>query len=282
MLHVCSSQGVEIGSSRHNLAASTALAEAIKVAGHAGPGEFERALLAWLGLHARFDHSVVFAYRGSARPPMLYETFSPAESHVFVALYQDGAYLLDPFHRAAIGGCEGFRRMRELVPDRFYTSEYFRSYYSQTGLAEEVGFFVQLPEQTSVVWSLMRLAASGPFGTAEVRGLRDLAPIVLALCAQHWRDLPEFGEAGSRVTTLPLPGSDLDRARLWASQSLTAREGEIVNLVLQGHSSDSISRLLHISTGTVKVHRRNIRHKLGIHSQAGLFARFLSLLNETG
>jgi DNA-binding CsgD family transcriptional regulator len=52
--------------------------------------------------------------------------------------------------------------------------------------------------------------------------------------------------------------------------------------VLQGHSSDSISRLLHISTGTVKVHRRNIRHKLGIHSQAGLFARFLSLLNETG
>ncbi len=281
MLHVCSSQGVEIGGSRHNHVASKALAEAIGAAGRGGAGEFERALLAWLRLHARFDHSVVFAYRGAARPPMLYETFTPAESHIFVTLYQDGAYLLDPFHHAAIEGCQGFRRMRELAPDRFYTSEYFRSYYSQTGLAEEVGFFVQLPERAAVVLSLMRLAATGPFGTAEVRGLRDLTPIVLALCGQHWRDVPEFGETAGRVAVPPLPGSEFDRARLWASQSLTAREGEIVNLVLQGHSSDSIGRLLHISVGTVKVHRRNIHHKLGIHSQAGLFARFLSLLNET-
>jgi DNA-binding CsgD family transcriptional regulator len=258
------------------------LAAAIRSAGRTAGGEFELALLDWLRLHAAFDHCVAFGYRGVARPPMLFETFSPAESYVFVTLYQDGPYLLDPFHHTAIEGREGFWRMRELAPDRFYTSEYYRSYYTQTGLADEVGFFVQLHEHTSVVLSLMRLAASGPFGTAEVRTLRDLAPIVVCLCARHWRDLP-LRQAARNPSAVPvLPGSEFDRARLWTSQSLTPRKGEIVNLVLQGHSSESIGRTLDISVGTVKVHRRNIHRKLGIHSQAGLFARFIELLNEGG
>lgn len=271
---------VEISNANPRLKAATGLAKAISSAEKTS-GDFERALLDWLRLHVHCDHCVVFGYRGSARPPLLFETFSPAESYIYVALYQEGPYLLDPFYHAAVDGKEGFHRMRELAPDRFYTSEYYRSYYSQTGLAEEVGFFIQLPERTSVVLSLMRVAASGPFGTAEVRVLRDLTPVVLSLCAQHWRDLPDLAGARNRTAFPVLPGTEFDRARLWASQSLTAREGEIVNLVLQGHSSDSISRLLQISVGTVKVHRRNIHQKLGIHSQAGLFARFIELLNET-
>src|SRR3982751_4442498 len=98
------------------------LAQAITLAGGGKGGAFEAALLAWLRLHARFDHCVVFGYRGSSRPPMLFETFSAADSHVFVALYQDGPYLLDPFHHAAVEGRQGFWRMRELAPDRFYAS----------------------------------------------------------------------------------------------------------------------------------------------------------------
>ena len=259
--------------------ASAALGAAIGLAGAGGAEAFEAALLAWLRLHAHFDHCVVFGYRGSARPPMLFETFAPAQSHVFVALYQEGPYLLDPFHHAAVDGRRGFWRMRELAPDRFYTSEYFRSYYSQTGLAEEVGFFIPLGEQTAVVLSLMRLKRAGVFGTAEVRLLRDLAPVVIALCARHWTAIPAEPATRSREPAPVLPGTEFDRARLWASQSLTPREGEIVNLVLQGHSTESIGRALGVAVGTVKVHRRNIHHKLGIHSQAGLFARFLDLMN---
>ena len=41
-------------------------------------------------------------------------------------------------------GNDGVWRMRELAPDRFFSSEYVRSYYSKTRLAEEVGFFVTL------------------------------------------------------------------------------------------------------------------------------------------
>ena len=260
--------------------AAARLAAVIERAG--GPGEaFEPALLDWLRMHVRFDHCVVFGYRGSARPPMLFETFSPSESHVFVALYQEGPYLLDPFHHAAVAEREGFWRMRELAPDRFYASEYYRSYYSQTGLAEEVGFFVPLGQGSAVVLSLMRLRRSGPFGTADVRLLRDIAPLVLCLCRRHWRGLT-LGPApvhADLVAGATPAGRDVDRARIWASLSLTPREEEVVNLVLQGHSTESISRALRVAVGTVRVHRRNIHRKLDVRSQAGLFARFIALLD---
>ena len=103
-----------------------------------------------------FDHVVVFAYRGQERPIDLYSTFNPHDYEIFVALYQVGPYLLDPFYHAARQGRTGLWRMRDLAPDRFFSSEYFRTYYSQTKLVEEFGFFVPCTGQPTVVLSLMR------------------------------------------------------------------------------------------------------------------------------
>ena len=249
-----------------------------------GPGDdpFGHALIGWLRAHVPFDHCVTFGYRGTARPPLLFETFNPAESHVYVTLYQVGPYLLDPFYHAAIERVEGFRRMRELAPDRFYASEYYRSYYSQTVLAEEVGFFVPLANGASVVVSLMRKAASGTFGAAQVRLLRELSPVVLALCRLRWGG-EVIGEAGRGRPGRGADGQgarELDRGTIWQELALTAREGEVVDLILQGHSADSIARLLSISAGTAKVHRRNIYRKLNINSQAGLFAHFVATMQR--
>ncbi|WP_371346628.1 LuxR C-terminal-related transcriptional regulator [Ancylobacter sp. IITR112] len=245
-----------------------------------GPGDdpFGHALITWLRAHVPFDHCVAFGYRGTARPPLLFETFNRAESHVYVTLYQVGPYLLDPFYHAAIERIEGFRRMRELAPDRFYASEYYRSYYSQTVLAEEVGFFVPLANGASVVVSLMRKAASGAFGAAQVRLLRELAPIVLSLCRLRWGEEAIGEDAGARAGRAG--ARPLDRGKIWQDLSLTEREGEVVDLILQGHSADSIARLLSISAGTAKVHRRNIYRKLNINSQAGLFAHFVAIMRR--
>lgn len=211
---------------------------------------------------------------------MLFETFSPAESHIFVTLYQEGPYLLDPFHHAAVERKEGFWRMRELAPDRFYTSEYFRSYYSQTRLAEEVGFFVPLPGKDAIVVSLMRLKASGPFGTSDTRLLRDMAPTVIELCRLRWSELPEVERSAPSNENSLARLNEYDRAHIWESLSLTTREMHVVDLVLQGHSTESIARSLNVAPGTVKVHRRNIHRKLGIKSQAELFARFIQIIEN--
>lgn len=238
---------------------------------------FGTAVVAWLRTMVAFDHSVVFAYRGEERPLDLFDSFDAAGHRVFVDLYQAGPYLLDPFYRAAREPRSGFWRMRQLAPDRFYSSEYFRSYYVQTGLAEEAGFFVPLGQGITVVWSLMRLERSGIFPAAQAATLAALVPIMAGLVARRWPGLvARFDAALPRRARRPAP----EPASVWRALSLTAREAAIVELVLQGHSSDAIARQLDIANGTVKVHRRNVYRKLGISSQVELLSVYLRRLAE--
>jgi len=72
---------------------------------------------------------------------------------------------------------------------------------------------------------------------------------------------------------------DDDRDRRLGRLSLTSREKQVVDLVLHGHSTESIARALRIVPGIVKIHRRNIYRKLKIKSQAGLFARFVEIID---
>jgi DNA-binding CsgD family transcriptional regulator len=226
-----------------------------------------------------FDHVVVFGYRGDERPIDLWHTFDPAAYAVFVSEYQAGPYLLDPFFRASRERRRGFFRMRDLAPDRFFSSEYVRSYYVRTGLAEEVGFFVPLEGGAGVVLSLMRARASGVFPARGVAALVEIEPVVTALMARHWADLAARFDGGERATAgrrgRPAPSPDA----VWTRLGLTGREAAVVGLVLQGHSSESVADRLGIATGTVKVHRRNVYRKLGIASQTQLLSLYLTHLS---
>jgi DNA-binding CsgD family transcriptional regulator len=218
-----------------------------------------------------FDYSVVFAYRGADRPIDLYSTFEAGDYEVFVSMYQDGPYLLDPFYSAASLPRPGVWRMKALAPDRFFASEYYRSYYVQTGLAEEVGFFVPAGDGVTVVLSLMRREGSGAFRDAEYALMRKAEPLVAAMVRQAW------GHLGPRFDRSRRPGKQngSPEAKARISDKLTLRESDIIELVLQGHSSESIGLRLGVATGTIKVHRRNIYRKLGISSQAQLMSLYL-------
>jgi len=228
-----------------------------------------------------FDYVVVFAYRGKERPLDLYSTFDAKDHVLFVSLYQAGPYLLDPFYHAACAPKPGVWRMRELAPDRFFSSEYYRTYYVRTGLAEEVGFFVTVSEQVTVVLSLMRREATGVFGPAEFALLKKAEPMVAALVRHHWADLDRrfdaalanMGRSRRKAVHPPADG-------VWQHLNLTEREAAIIELVLQGHSSESIGLKLGISTGTVKVHRRNVYRKLGISSQTQLLSLYIKNLGQ--
>src|SRR5260221_12946102 len=225
-----------------------------------------------------FDHMVIFCYRGDQRPQCLYDTFTPEQRWIFVSLYEDGPYLLDPFFKASRSGIKpGLYRMRQLAPDRFYQSEYYRSYYIKTGLAEEVGFFFPLKSGETVILSLMRAEASAAFNDHDISRLQIIEPVIRAICQQHW---PESGRELATVGGLPR-SLDLEQVvtdifQSLGPASLTHRECEITSLVLQGHSSESIGQQLHISPGTVKIHRKNAYRKLGITSQSQLFSLFLT------
>lgn len=62
--------------------------------------------------------------------------------------------------------------------------------------------------------------------------------------------------------------STQSRAAQSALAALTAREGEVAELMAAGKSSKVIARELGISDKTVQVHRHNTMEKLGVHSAA--------------
>ncbi len=239
-----------------------------------------QALAGLLRQIAPFSYTVIFGYSGKARPIDLYDDFPQARRKIFVTDYQAGPYLLDPLYLAAVRPfVPGLYRLRDVAPDRFYQGEYYRNYYAQTGLAEEIAYFVDLPGHATVVLSLMR--AEKPFSQKEFVALEAVFPFVASVVLRHWNSLSQ--EFGAKHET-----ADPHRQRRVLSDDLgsfgvgilTAREREVAAFTLKGHSAESTGQILGISPGTVRIHRRNIYAKLRINSQGELFSRFLETLAE--
>lgn len=242
--------------------------------------DFAAALVAAIRSVVPFEHSVTFAYCGDRRPITVHADFPEWKYKVMVEDYQAGPYLLDPFYlHCAAAPSARLVRLRDLAPDRFYQGEYFRNYYVQTELAEEIGFMLPVGRDVHVVISAMR--AGRVFSAREFRELTAIVPVVGALAAHHWADLADRF-AGS---TAPADGQRLpdliDAAfRNLGANLLTPREIEVVEYTLKGHSAEATGLALGISPGTVRIHRRNIYAKLRIGSQGDLFSRFIAALGD--
>jgi DNA-binding CsgD family transcriptional regulator len=242
-----------------------------------GTPDLPAKLAALLRATAPYTYTVIFGYRGTARPLDLFDDFPAGKRKIFVTDYQDGPYLLDPFFLAASRPtAAGLYRIRDLAPDRFYQGEYFRNYYVQTGLAEEIAFFTPLPEGANVVLSLMR--DDRGFSARDLRALNDLRPVIEACIHRHWADLSDQFAAADPAKGMSQHSRIEQSFHSFGQGVLTAREREIVEYTLKGHSAEAMGRILGIAPGTVRIHRRNIYAKLRISSQGELFSRFIQTL----
>lgn len=245
------------------------------------PG-FPAAIAAALRVLVPFDYTVMFAYQGDARPLDLYDDFPAGKRRIFVTEYQEGPYLLDPFFLACRRGVRpALYRLRDFAPDRFYQSEYFRSYYVRTGLSEEIACIVDLPGAVTAVVSLMRADRSPAFSAREFRDLEAAAPVIQAAARRHWAELHrQFSDGEAESERAGIQDHIEHAFRTFGRSVLTPRERDVVEYVLKGHSSEAIGRILGISPGTVRIHRKNIYAKLGINSQGELFSQFIRALVE--
>ena len=227
-----------------------------------------------------FDFVVIFGYRGDEIPVNLYDSFGPTRLDIHVTTYLDGPYLLDPFFQACRAKITpGLYRLKEIAPDRFYQSEYYRSYYKETDLAEEIGFLFRLPKDTYIVLSLMRKKSSSVFSGKELKQLRAVEKTVRALTLQHWQYIEAmFSDSSARFDQTVVQKRVDEVFKTFGASILTTRECEVVGLVLRGYSSEAIADILGIAKGTVKTYRRSIYAKLGISSQSELFSMFISAL----
>lgn len=245
--------------------------------------QFDHVLLKAISRLVQIDFTVAFAYRGRVQPLVLGCTVEETYRRVMLDDYESGPYLLDPFFHAALSGTNsGCYRLSSFAPDHFRQSEYYRKHYHRTQIGEEIGFFFELRDHVTGVLSVLRWRRRSPISRPEFSILQAIEPTLRAIVVKRWSD------AGKRMDKPPgaesergAPGNEFfDDFKSFGGSQLSLREHQIVSLILQGHSTESIARQLDLSPGTVKVHRRNVYRKLGICSQAELFAAFLESMRE--
>ncbi|AGA70925.1 LuxR family transcriptional regulator [Pseudomonas putida HB3267] len=229
-----------------------------------------------------FDMSCAYLFRFNQPALLIHDGYNQRISERTLKAYLRGGYLLDPFYVACTNNHpSGLWRMSELAPDSFFASGFAISHdihpcvsTHHGSLIEEMGFIVPIRPRTALVYSLMRGLEKGAFEAREVQSLAALTPVIDAIFSQHLRlahaqDLADPQESDSQLEDAFV---DILQGQLTETQRLVAK------LILQGHSSQSISRELRISEGTVKVHRHNIWQRLGIAGNAELFRLFISYL----
>ncbi|MBT5723488.1 MAG: helix-turn-helix transcriptional regulator [Gammaproteobacteria bacterium] len=247
-----------------------------------GGDHFHDHLIFALRKLAPIDHSVVFSYYREEIPLCLAHTYSAKQQVIFVDDYVRGPYLLDPFFKASTRHVTcGLYRLRDIAPDRFYQSEYYRSYYVRTGLAEEICYLFYLPEGPAAVISLMRLQENSRFSAREFRLLEKVSPIVISMARRQWQQVSREFSTAPHSGNLPDDHSLIEKTvgELFSNR-ITRRESQVIAQVLEGYSSEAIAKSLGIAAGTVRIHRRNIYAKLNISSQQQLFSIFFKKITS--
>jgi len=224
--------------------------------------------------------AVVFRYKRRREPSFVFSDFRSEVSRGEFRRYRTRAYLLDPFYLAFLDRRpSGVYRLRQLAADRFSFSEYYRTYYAQTGLSDEIGMFCWLKPDDLLILSLAKRKGATGLSEPSIRELGMLQPMVNSLVRRHVGT-----QASGNTSEQASPQEAAERLDFGSDGVLTHREIEVANLILRGHSSLSMAYTLDISVETVKVHRRHIYRKLNISSQAELFSLAIrrSTNTETG
>lgn len=250
-----------------------------------GSERFPERLVAGLERLLPFAMAAIFVYRGRSRPLAVFDNFEPAEAKKGIAAYVESTYVLNPFYQAVQNGLgDGVYLMRDLAPDAFFETEYHRAYRVSPNPTEEIGYVTEhwpkgmeelniaitVEDGVLVEITLSRSHREQGFDDGDLNKVSAVYPVISAAFRNYWR---EFGATGSQASP---PDSRVDDAfACFGKSALTDRECEVTQLILKGHSSESICGNLGISLGTVKTHRKNAYAKLNISSQSELLSQFL-------
>jgi len=224
-----------------------------------------------------FDYATGYILQREAAPLCIYGEFPEALEPI---RYSESPYLLDPLYQHYLDGslpvcCP----LKEIMPDSFEESDYYRYYYSHINAFDEYSFNVPIDGGSTVHFAMTRTGEATRFGKREQSIFVAIAPIVSSIlktyvAAQH---------------TVVSEGHDAERGfhahlsrvlETFGQSVLTRRERQIIHLTMRGYSDKLTARKLHITPGTVRNHKKNIFAKLGVSSQGQVFGLFLEVLQR--
>lgn len=241
-------------------------------------GGFEENLASWLKTIVTYENIVMLSYFQNRPPSLLFSAIK--EKRVleqFETIYAQGAYLLDPFHTLYTERHpEGLYRLEDIAPDQFKRNRYFREYYQNTTMIDEIAYITYPDEGASIHVSLGRDSTSNQrFSVRQVLTANLATPIVCALAKNHWANVNAMETSEESKTFENL----IEKVKQMHQISLSPRQAQVAVLILKGHSSMSIGLQLGISSQTVKVFRKQLYKKCQISSQAELFSFLMPVLS---
>lgn len=229
---------------------------------------------------------IIFLYRKDSAPIILACNAGKLKYETGLDNYINYTYVINPVYRAYQKGLSsGVYLISDLVGGDNKNIISLANFDIRIENSELIGYrtpgwpknyaecitFINIPNGSAIDISF--LTKRDGRQTTECRArMEETLPILCGVLAKQFEiDENSFNPAENN------PGQE-DKFQDFGSDTLTAREQEVVQLVLVGHSSNAISLKLGISLTTVKTHRRNIYTKLQISSQAELFNLFLLYL----
>lgn len=248
---------------------------ATMVEGIGSPNWFD-AVLNLLGAVCAVDSGGAMVFHRHQQPRRILHRFNPQERTLPEDAFLSGPYVLDPNYQLFLQGCpSGVYWLRDIAPDNFYDSEYYRVFYSQIGLSDSVDLLWRINEDTALNIFIERSIRHAQFQATDVLAIRTLAPIIISAAAKHHALTAASAERHSDRLTHRKVQSTVDN---FASSLLTQRERQVLFYMISGYSSALTAERLKTTEGTIKIHRKNIHRKLDIGSQAELFSLFIQCI----
>ena len=244
-----------------------------------GQPEFFDALLDFLNGVCAMHSGGAMVFSRHQRPQLLcYRRWARARS-VQAQDYFSGPYILDPNYQRFLAGCDsGVYWLRDVAPDEFYNSEFYRLFYSQVGLSDYVDILWRIDADTALSVFLERDTSGAGFQPENIAALNAVLPIVFSSVEKHhgqaaWVPVPASREQSEedQLTHRKVQSSIENFGR----SLLTKREREVLFYMLSGYSAALTATRMQSTEGTIKIHRKSIHRKLEIGSQAELFALFI-------
>lgn len=243
--------------------APESLAPAISALGGIG---FARALVASLNRAVPVDHVCLMRFGDRAGPPVL-ESASWRGGRLVGQVqqaYLAGLYRHDPIAQMPVGSGVAVHLMDgSTIAD----VNYRRVWQGPASLRQRWSVVTSVADQR-VALNLYRLAASGEFSRTERAWLDEWASLLAALAAKHVEIVGVQLRSRDRADRI-----EALSARLHAvCGALTPRERAVLARVLLGMTSQGIALDLCIGMASVLTYRKRGYARLGVTSQAELFA----------
>lgn len=218
---------------------------------------------------------IIFSIPRDQRPECLFDNYPKHISKINTSAWVSGAYLLDPFYIKCFDGSpQGLYQLSDLVPESFLASEYYQLYYALTQCTDEACFIAHTQKDLRISLSVARIRSYEGFSLQELKQLQALSSVILNTLNKQFITT----EITNNEVKTKLHKQLQIGLKEFGTSILTAREQDMIQFILLGHSSKTIAKELNISFDTVKMHRKNAYTKLNISSQAELFSLVLASL----